>query len=79
MSTIEEIIAGRDLIPWKDLSACFKASPRGMGLTYRTIQAWMVAKPFSLPRVRDGRRLLFSWPEVWDWYKIHHHRGGIAA
>jgi len=73
--TIEEIIAGRDLIPWKDLSACFKASPRGLGLTFTTIQAWQTQ---GMPHVRDGRRLLFSWQEVWEWYKIHFHRGQAA-
>lgn len=74
--TIEEIIAGRDLIPWKDLSRCFKASPRGLGLAFTTIQAWQTK---GMPYVREGRSLLFSWPEVWEWYKIHFHRGGIAA
>lgn len=76
--TIEEIIQGRDLIPWQDLSRCFKASPRGRGVSFHTLQAWMVAKP-SVPCIREGRSLLFNWAEVWAWYKIHFHRGGIAA
>lgn len=74
--TIDEIIAGRDLIPWKDLGACFKASPRRSGLTFRTIQAWQA---LGMPYVREGHSLLFSWPECWAWYKIHFHRGSEAA
>ena len=77
--TIEEIIAGRDLIPWKDLSACLKLSPRGRGVSFHTLQAWMVARPYGIPCVREGRCLLFSWPEVWEWYKIHFRQGGAAA
>jgi len=73
--TIDEIISGRDLIPWQDLSACFKASPRGLGLAFRTIQAWQTS---GMPYTQDGRRLLFSWPECWEWYKIHHHHGAAA-
>jgi hypothetical protein len=75
MPAIDEIIKGRDLIPWHDLSECFKASPRGRGVSLHTLQAWMVARPFGIPCVREGRRLLFSWPEVWSWYKVHFHQG----
>ena len=74
MTTIEEIINGRELISWHDLSECFRVA-RGIGLTFRTIQAWQADK---MPYIQDGRCLLFSWPEVWAWYKIHHHRRAAA-
>jgi hypothetical protein len=73
--TPDAVVAGRDLIPWRDLSRCFKASPRGLGITYRTIQAWKVARPEPMPYVQDGRRILFNWDAVWMWYKKHYGRG----
>ena len=65
--TIPEIIRGRDLIPWQDLAACYRES-RGLGVCFRTIQAWQAQ---GMPYVQDGRKLLFSWPESWEWYKLH--------
>jgi len=79
MQTIEEILHGRDLISWTDLSACFKASPRRRGVSFHTLQAWMVLKPSPIPCIREGKTLLFSWPEVWAWYKMAFHIGGLAA
>ena len=72
MQRIERVINSRDLIPWKDLSACFRASPRGLGVAFTTIQAWQT---HGMPYVRHGHSLLFSWPEVWEWYKLNFHRG----
>jgi len=77
--TIDEIISDRELISWQDLSRCFKASPRGRGVSYHTLQAWMAAKPCGIPCIREDRCILFSWPEVWSWYKIHFRQGGEAA
>jgi len=72
MQRIERVINSRDLIPWKDLAACFRASPRGLGVAFTTIQAWQTQ---GMPHVREGHSLLFSWPEVWEWYKLNFHRG----
>ena len=69
--TIEDIIAGRDLISWRILGECFRVA-RGAGLTYRTIQAWQAK---GMPHVHDGRYILYSWPEVWAWYKVYFHKG----
>jgi hypothetical protein len=68
--TFEDIIQGRDLIPWQDLSACFRRA-RGHGVSPRTLSAWQAQ---GLPYAQDGSDPLYSWSEVWEWYQIHYHR-----
>ncbi len=65
---IQKILNGRDLVPGPVISQCFKVKT-GKGIGPHKFIAWRSRKN-HIPFVAEGHRILYSWPEVWDWYLI---------
>lgn len=72
MRSVDEIIAGRELIMAVDVLACFEAAT-GRSISPNTLAAWRVMDPLGVWAVQPpGQRYwVYDWPQLWTWYRTY--------
>lgn len=76
MRTIDDIIAGRELIMATDVKECFQIKT-GRSIGPNTLAAWRAMDPTWSMQPPGQRYWLYDWPRLWAWYRTYSqaHKG----
>lgn len=70
MRSIEEILAGRELITARDVLECIFIKT-GRSVSLNTIAAWRAMDMPGAIQPPGQRIWYYDWPQLWDWYRTY--------